>query len=129
MQNYFFTRQGKTSIKKTSREGSGINLVDKIKHPKKFNFQVEDISNQLEEDGGWISAAGEEEEEFADCCQTKPEKEKLGKSQIKASKSQIKANPTRSTSAKVLTQISFYEKSLTMNQVSWVSVFWMVELV
>ena len=96
-----------------------------MKHSKKFNLQVVDISNHLEEDGGWISAAGEEEDEFADCCQIKPEKEKNGRKQIEASKSQIKATPAGSspTSAKVLTQISTYEKSLTMNQVSWVSVF------
>ena len=32
--NDFKRRQGKTSIKKTSREGAGIDLVDKIKHSK-----------------------------------------------------------------------------------------------
>ena len=112
---FILSRQGKTPIKKTSREGAGIDLVDEIKHSKKSNFQVFDKSGDLEEDG-WISAVGEEDDEFGGS-QIKPETKKVefGRSQIKTPKSQIKADATPATSSptsnKVLTQIYIYEKS------------------
>ena len=81
---------------------------------QELNFQVFDKSDDLEEDG-WISAVGEEDEEFGGS-QIKPKtkKEEFGGSQIKAPKNQIKADATPAssspTSNKVLPQIYIYEK-------------------
>ena len=81
---------------------------------QELNFQVFNKSDDLEEDG-WISAVGEEDEEFGGS-QIKPKtkKEEFGGSQIKAPKNQIKADATPAssspTSNKVLPQIYIYEK-------------------
>ena len=84
---------------------------------QELNFQVFNKSDDLEEDG-WISAVGEEDEEFGGG-QVKPKtkKEEFERSQIQAPKIQIKADAT---------QIYIYEKSLiflffhNMIQVGWV---------
>ena len=94
---------------------------------QELNFQVFNKSDDLEEDG-WISAVGEEDEEFGGG-QVKPKtkKEEFGRSQVKAPKSQIKAD---ATSNKVLPQIYIYQKSLiflffhNMTQVGRVLVSW-----
>ena len=81
---------------------------------QELNFQVFNKSDDLEEDG-WISAVGEEDEEFGGS-QIKPKtkKEEFGGSQIKAPKNPIKADATPAssspTSNKVLPQIYIYEK-------------------
>ena len=105
--------------------------MNEIKHSKEINFQVVEISDDLEEDG-WISALGEEDEEHGGSCQIKQttKKEELGGSQIetktknrgfgggqiKTSKIQIKSDATPASSSsthnKVLTQIYICEKSL-----------------
>ena len=86
---------------------------------QELNFQVFNKSDDLEEDG-WISAVGEEDDEFGGSCQMKPKskKEELGRGQFKAPKSQFKADATPAssspTSNKVLTQIYIYEKDFPL---------------